>query len=611
MSYSKTNDSTQQNDSQPEAKSYGPDSQLSSLAQLSGANGSRPGGEGSGANQVYHEHDPVASLFPSGMNEQFSLSNEQSSSGRGEDTEGHNATGRGDHLYGQTPAASLEQLLSNISSQSGAGSLSGLSNQLEAMGQSYGNMGAALSQLGEGLNSLNTDIDALISNLQSYINQNARTGDSNNGDSSIGESGPGGSCQGTGGYRADGKAGSGGNQQRAGKMGSDGYSGCGGNVARGCNGNGSSEVSQAGNSPSIASSGCGNFSSTGDTGGGGCGSIAGIGNSNIGSSGNGTTSDTTTSGTGDSTTSGTGDSTTSGTGDSTTSSTSAAAGQFTVENGQIIGPNGQPFVAKGINIYDSQVGDLSQILQTDPEINMIRLAVQDPSTANMSQIQQFINTATSDGIVVDVEDHVSNQTTASGCGLAQQESWYSQLAAANKDNPYVWFGTPNEPTGSASAIATQEQGIYNAIRSAGNNNMVLLEVNAATPENSLGSEASIYQSMTNVAWDQHFYGWMPTQLGESASSALSNIVSSDEAFSDTQGSIPVVIGEYGPSTDGNTVDSNAEQVVDAVQSSGLGSLAFAWNTGVGDTMTSGCGALTSWGQEVKNYIDSGTVGNPE
>jgi hypothetical protein len=69
--------------------------------------------------------------------------------------------------------------------------------------------------------------------------------------------------------------------------------------------------------------------------------------------------------------------------------------------------------------------------------------------------------------------------------------------------------------------------------------------------------------------------------------------------------MPVIIGEFGDSTAGQTRDAGGLQNVAAVMASGYGFLAFSWsNSGIGaaDRLTQGSGssvALTSpYGQQV-------------
>jgi hypothetical protein len=77
--------------------------------------------------------------------------------------------------------------------------------------------------------------------------------------------------------------------------------------------------------------------------------------------------------------------------------------------------------------------------------------------------------------------------------------------------------------------------------------------------------------MTNVAWDLHYYSWLSngsTDLGANQS-ALANEVAGTHAITSANGTIPVIIGEYGPAA-GNGVDPGGSQAVAAVESSGLG-----------------------------------------
>src|SRR5271167_1823951 len=106
--------------------------------------------------------------------------------------------------------------------------------------------------------------------------------------------------------------------------------------------------------------------------------------------------------------------------------------QFSTSNGQIVDPNGNVFTARGINVYDNQMGDASQILQDFPGINFIRLNVY--SYQSPSAYASFIQTMTSHGIVVELEDHTnstgSNAGGASGSAFTGQQltnemNWYS------------------------------------------------------------------------------------------------------------------------------------------------------------------------------------------
>ena len=79
------------------------------------------------------------------------------------------------------------------------------------------------------------------------------------------------------------------------------------------------------------------------------------------------------------------------------------------------------------------------------------------------------------------------------------------------NNPDVWFGTANEPDNSANlqAIPDQERAIYDAVRGTGSKAMVMLEERGGGfSEDAIAQSAGTFATMTNVAWDTHYYGWL-------------------------------------------------------------------------------------------------------
>ncbi len=154
-----------------------------------------------------------------------------------------------------------------------------------------------------------------------------------------------------------------------------------------------------------------------------------------------------------------------------------ATGEFHVSNGEIIAPGGTDFLAKGIDAFPGQV-DGNTILATFPGINMVRVAAT-PST-DPSTISALVQTLTAKKVVVEIEDHsgdASNNThLETGSALTSEDDWYASLAATYKDNPYVWFGTMNEPGYGADVPSVEAQIVsnYNAIRGAGDNSPILM-----------------------------------------------------------------------------------------------------------------------------------------
>jgi hypothetical protein len=301
-------------------------------------------------------------------------------------------------------------------------------------------------------------------------------------------------------------------------------------------------------------------------------------------------------------------------------STSASAmGQFRVVNGRVLDPAGNAFTPKGIAISPSWMGDADQVLADFPGINFVRLTVY--SYDSPDTYAAFINKMTSHGIVVELEDHTSSDNVDAGGGrgaaytgqqLTNELNWYSSIARAYASNPYVWFGTDNEPP--IAGLSPWEQETYNAIRSTGNDNPIMLELpGGGYPDGqslaAYGMDPSVYTPMSNVLVDVHLYGWSsdfaPDQ--QAVTTALADLVRGAQSMTTADGRVPVIIGEYGISTDGQAVDANASQVLQVAQHSSLviGASAFTWSGGA-DSLTDGQGNLTSYGQEVAQWIASGS-----
>jgi hypothetical protein len=81
-------------------------------------------------------------------------------------------------------------------------------------------------------------------------------------------------------------------------------------------------------------------------------------------------------------------------------------------------------------------------------------------------------------------------------------------------------------------------------------------------------------------------------------------ITAAQTIRSADGLVPVIVGEYGNSTTGDQIDSNGDVVVQAVQQSGYGSVAWAWHAAdtIGDMLVDGNGHLTSYGQEVASFI---------
>lgn len=298
------------------------------------------------------------------------------------------------------------------------------------------------------------------------------------------------------------------------------------------------------------------------------------------------------------------------------SATANATGAFHVVGGQIIAPNGQPFIARGINIGPDKIGEAvsngaaTPLLTTFPGINMIRFA--DGSRSSPDALRSFISTLTAKGIVVEIEDHPWPLVNAySGGDLQAEASWFAALATAFKDNPFVWFGAQNEPQGGD--ISSEHAAVYKAVRGAGNNNPIMLDLMGGGVPNALtvGINASAYASMTNVVWDFHCYNWIVNYSTDQATieAKLKDTTAQVQQITSADGKMPVIIGEYGDSTSGNSPDPGGKETVAAVINGGsaglYGSLAWNWSAGGGggDHLVNGDGSASDpYGKAVQMYV---------
>lgn len=294
---------------------------------------------------------------------------------------------------------------------------------------------------------------------------------------------------------------------------------------------------------------------------------------------------------------------------------SAGTGQFVVENGQITAPDGARFIAKGVNA--SEYVDPNAILNLFPGVNFVRLAV--PDRPSVSDVQRVVSVLTGHDVVVEIEDHPWPEVDAySGSNLVAETSWYASLAAAFKGNPYVWFGTLNEPQGGD--VAAQQVATYNAIRGTGSQTILMMEAGLGGGDpGQVGAgalPAASYAGMHNVAWDLHNYGWIDGGSTDQAAmnSAVLGSASGNagilgaNTIKSADGAIPVIIGEFGPACC-NVGTVNGDQVINSTiwavqQGYAQGFAGWGWDTPDEDSLTNGGGSLTSWGNILSMAVAS-------
>jgi hypothetical protein len=293
-----------------------------------------------------------------------------------------------------------------------------------------------------------------------------------------------------------------------------------------------------------------------------------------------------------------------------TAGTVASSG-WSVSGGQLY-LHGKQFIARGVAVW---IEDLPKFVRNSqgeplttqlPGINFVRITVWDMSGASVARLQPYIATLTALGIVVEVGD-TNYPKTLTGADLAKAENWYSMMATATKGNELVVYVTQNEPNNGNPAVNPMVRGIYNAVRSTGNNTLIII-----CPDNPFGNAAlqeSTVADMKNVAMTLHFYNWVTgysTDLGANKAE-LAKEVANLQAYHSADGTVPVLVEEYGDATDGSKVDPGWKAVITAVHNSGLGTVAWDyWNSGtMADSVTNGRGGRTAYGDMVAEHIAAG------
>lgn len=294
---------------------------------------------------------------------------------------------------------------------------------------------------------------------------------------------------------------------------------------------------------------------------------------------------------------------------------------FHVSNGRIIAPNGQAFKAQGINILEATLGAVvvdqhgGALLKHFPNTNFVRIVAMSGYNSYLDPtFLKAVNWLTAKGIVVEIANfNLPVDDVATGDQLTQEANWFTHLATNYKDNPYVWFGTDNEPEDASAggkaakgSVTAEQVAAYNAIRATGNTSIVVLEGATRAILN-----PAAYTVMTNVIWDDHFYNWTSGYTTDMAAlqADFRRVIAPQQTIKSADGIIPIIIGEFGNATDGSKIDHGGPQTVQTVLNeaqklSGWAAFVYYWpaswgGKGLGDELTiEATGELTAYGQQI-------------
>jgi hypothetical protein len=313
----------------------------------------------------------------------------------------------------------------------------------------------------------------------------------------------------------------------------------------------------------------------------------------------------------------------------------AVAGQFTTVGSKIYDPNGQEFIARGVNVPGQNfwtahdpTADVSKIAD-DWQFNMIRVNSQPTVSWSAAgagiNIDNIVNAYTNRGagkspVVVMITLHADDVAYLEGQQLADATNWFAGLAAKYKDNPYVWFNLMNEPRNAANTgqpgwdmwtpdgakWLAMGQTMIKAIRATGNDNMIIMDgtnhgqdqawddLGTLNPKHSAvlsyGKQLQSFDGVdySNIAFDAHLYGeWS----SPGAKSRLEQYIQATQAAG-----LPLIFGEYG-ATIWNDWTQVAKDALELANKYGIGHAAWHWADAGGWDLTTGTdfSALgTSW-----------------
>jgi len=300
---------------------------------------------------------------------------------------------------------------------------------------------------------------------------------------------------------------------------------------------------------------------------------------------------------------------------------------YHVSNGQFIGPNGQPFKGRGVNIWaDAIPAATANMTSVFPGINYARLNFSDQygGMGNWppSKLKQYIDTMTNAGIVVVIDPH-DYPNIYQGDQLTRVCNFMQAQVQAFKGYGNVWYQTQNEPgvsNGGAGALMNMLKAIYTTCKNAGATAPILISGEGSyTIDGWTGIDHNTWASWNGIGWFLHYYNWGSSFAGGGAPSystdlntnkkAVANLAAALQAAHSADGIMPVVIDEYGDSTNGDTVDPGWQATLGAVHQSGFGTAAWNWlKLGNGDVLIDPQpNTLTNpYGTTVRDHIRTGS-----
>lgn len=309
----------------------------------------------------------------------------------------------------------------------------------------------------------------------------------------------------------------------------------------------------------------------------------------------------------------------------------ATTDMFTTGSPIIRRPGGLLFQMRGISVrwlapdgttqqganWLTNLATSGPLTTTFPGLNAVRVIafsdVSQISSASFAIMRPYIDALAANGIVVVLGCATG---TIGGSDLTDVSNWIADFAVYYAASPNVWFETPSRPTAGNAGNDAMLTAIYGAVRGADNRTMVMINSDVYDSTGTSGYDPTTLAGLYSVGWNATFFNRQANYSTEQSinSSALSGMMRNLSRISD----FPIVIGEFGDSSDGTGIDPGWQEVVTAVyHTTGAGFLQSWWNTSADSAAGAGNQLLrdpfdgrylTDAGERLRNAITSRATG---
>lgn len=289
----------------------------------------------------------------------------------------------------------------------------------------------------------------------------------------------------------------------------------------------------------------------------------------------------------------------------------ASMAGFSIQNGQLLDDNGVPFVMRGINYpytwFQSRPTQQDFAAMSATGANTVRVVLSTGgqwARVSGAQVSQVIQWAKDNRMIAVLEVHDSTgwSEQASAVPISNAVAYWTSAdirAAIDGQENFVIINIANEPFGNTTTAnyVPDTTAAIQALRSAGLTHTIMIDAANWGQDwtNTMRDNAMQVwnaDSRRNLLFSVHMY-----EVYQTAASVIGYM----QAFDDV--GLPLVIGEFGPQHNGQTVD--VDTILAQAQQRGNGYLGWSWS-GNGscctnlDMVQNFSSTFTSWGDRLVN-----------